>query len=343
MAISRAVPSRPMGWRSMKDCSTSRDALARVPRQRGDPLAERGADDRAWADRVAADAVLDEVGGDSLGQPDHGRLAGPVDIAVRDAAHRGCARGDVDDRARPLVEHAGQKSLDGPVHGLDVQVHGEIPVGVGAFEHRAVVHEAGAVEQDVDRTDLPSKRIDGIGRADVQRMEVGAREPFELALVEIGGDDRGALCQKRFSGRSADPLPRRRQEGDLALQPSRHARSSPRSGRLAQIRQGPLLSPFTIEVFGREPCLEGRFDAGHSVSSIENHAVSRLRPFHDHVLAEHALEGEAEPFRGALRGRIEVVALPLVAAVAEVVEDVASEQIHAFRGARGCAAWRART
>ena len=57
---------------------------------------------------------------------------------------------------RPL-EHARQEGADRPVHRLHVEVEGEIPVLLGAFEHRAVMHEAGAVEEHVDRADRPRR------------------------------------------------------------------------------------------------------------------------------------------------------------------------------------------
>ena len=53
----------------------------------GDALIERGRLHRARADRVAADALLDVVGGDRLGHADHGRLGRAVDEAVGHALH----------------------------------------------------------------------------------------------------------------------------------------------------------------------------------------------------------------------------------------------------------------
>jgi hypothetical protein len=45
------------------------------------------------------------------------------------------------------------------------------------------------------------------------------------------------------------------------------------------------------------------------------------------VLAEDSLEGEAEAGGGALGGGIEVVALPLEAPEAEIVENVAGKEV----------------
>src|SRR5208282_660655 len=49
-------------------------------RHRRDAFAERRRLDRARTNGVAADALLDEIGGDRLGEPDHRGLGGAVDI-----------------------------------------------------------------------------------------------------------------------------------------------------------------------------------------------------------------------------------------------------------------------
>ena len=78
--------------------------------------------------------------------------------------------------------------------------------------------------------------------------------------------------------------------------------------------------------------------AGHSLSSIANQAVSRLRPLTIMCWRNIPFEREAEALRGALRRRVEVVALPFVAAIAEVVEDIAREEILRFGSRRVSAA-----
>jgi hypothetical protein len=71
-----------------------------------------------------------------------------------------------------------------------------------------------------------------------------------------------------------------------------------------------------------------RFNRGHSESRMENHAESRLLPFTTIAWRKHALEREAEPLGGVPRGRIQRIALPLVAAVAELVEHALHHQVH---------------
>jgi hypothetical protein len=48
------------------------------------------------------------------------------------------------------------------MHRLDVDVEGKVPILVGAVKHAAVMDEARAVEQDVDRPDLARERGDRI-------------------------------------------------------------------------------------------------------------------------------------------------------------------------------------
>ena len=185
---------------------------------------------------------------------------------------------------------------------LDVEVEREIPVGVGAFEHGAVVDEAGAVEQDVDRADLPRQRVDGLGRADVERVGSAPSRPASLPLSRSVAITRRALGQEGFRRGAADALPRRRQETPScpATVPATFAppRFSVRSRRKS--RQGPVAAGLGIEILRREPCLEGPLDRrpfGIQHGEPGRVAVAALD---DHVLPEHALEGEAEPFGGAL-------------------------------------------
>src|SRR5574341_1602330 len=95
------------------------------------------------------------------------------------------------------------------------------------------------------------------------------------------------------------------------------------------------LSPTPIEVRRIEPPLEPRPERGPL--RVE-HRVPRRVPgaaLHDHVLAEDAFEGEPEPDRGALRGFVQGVALPLVPPVAQILEGVLRHQVHRLGGSGG--------
>ena len=130
-AISSAVPSRPIGWRSMK-CLAHR-LLGRPVFFASVAMRSSSEGDSIVPGQIAFTRMplLDVVGRDRLGEPDHRRLGGAIDIAERDAAHRRGARRDIDDRALALLQHAGQRRPDGAVHRADVEVEGEVPFLVG--------------------------------------------------------------------------------------------------------------------------------------------------------------------------------------------------------------------
>ena len=220
-AISSGLPSRPIGWRSMKAWRTlsigSPLDLLEVSIR---PSSEGS---RSCRDRSRCNARLaDEVGRDRLGEADDGGLRGAVDVAVGDAAHRGGARRDIDDRASALLQHARQEGADRTVHRLDVEIEREVPVGVRGGEDRAVVNEAGAVEEDVDRPDLARERLDRLVRAHVElaRLGVQAGEPGD---VDVGRDHARPLPCEGLGRRAPDARRGRRQQGRLAgiVQPSR--------------------------------------------------------------------------------------------------------------------------
>src|SRR3954453_14124027 len=101
-------------------------------------------------------------------------------------------------------------------------------------------------------------------------------------------------------------------------------RAGPESNRPVERRP---LPPGGVEVRRVEPALERLF--ARRPFAVEHRKPSRVAvlAFDDHVLAEHAFRGESEAQRRALRGLVAVVALPLEATVAEVVEDVARQEI----------------
>ena len=69
---------------------------------------------------------------------------------------------------------------------------------------------------------------------------------------------------------------------------------------------------------------------GHSESEHREPGGVTITSLDDHVLPKDALEAEAVAQRSALRGRVEIIALPFVAAIAEFVEDMGGEQILRF-------------
>ena len=93
------------------------------------------------------------------------------------------------------------------VHRLDVEVEGKIPILVRAFQHGAVMHEAGGIEQDVD---LPT-RFAMAATAALSRTSSRATsgdaflgERSEALFVDVGGKHGGALARKGDGAGAAD-------------------------------------------------------------------------------------------------------------------------------------------
>jgi len=90
-----------------------------------------------------------------------------------------------------------------------------------------------------------------------------------------------------------------------------------------------------VEVFGGEPGLEGLFSCGpFGVEHAEPGGVA-VAALDDHVLAEDAFKCEAEAQGGLAAGQVFGVALPLVAAVAEIFKDVPGHEVVGLSGGGG--------
>src|SRR3569623_1197793 len=118
----------------------------------------------------------------------------------------------------------------------------------------------------------------------------------------------------------------RRMDRDTAATARHHqgVATAVRSGILVRSveAQFAALLALGIEILGREPTLEpGLEPRPVAIDHREPRRVAVLA-FLDHVLAEHALELEAEALGRRLARRIAAVALPLEPAIAELVEDV---------------------
>src|SRR5688572_28217187 len=102
------------------------------------------------------------------------------------------------------------------------------------------------------------------------------------------------------------------------------------SGRAAQLDQGAFLHAGGLEIRRVQPSLVSRPQGRpFAVEHREPRSVA-VRAFRDDVLAKDAFEREPEALRRALRWRVQVVALPFEAAVAEIVEYVAGVQEERF-------------
>ena len=92
-------------------------------------------------------------------------------------------------------------------------------------------------------------------------------------------------------------------------------------------REAPALGAIAVEVLRREPGLERAPQRRPLVVDDREPGGVTVPPLRHLVLAEHALEAEAETLRRAPRRGVERVALPLEPPVSEVVERMPGQEI----------------
>src|SRR6185369_6185410 len=104
------------------------------------------------------------------------------------------------------LEHSRQEGPDGAVHGLHVEVEGEVPVFLGALEHRAVMDKARAVEKDIDGPDARGESLHGRGGAYVERQQI-AGEPFQFGWIKVGRHYMATFARESLRRGAADAGP----------------------------------------------------------------------------------------------------------------------------------------
>ena len=90
---------------------------------------------------------------------------------------------------------------------FDVEVERKIPVLVRAFQHRAVMHEAGRVEQDVGLAGALGYRVHRRAVARIELCHLGNAflgEQRQFLFVDVGGKDGGAFARKGQRAGAAD-------------------------------------------------------------------------------------------------------------------------------------------
>src|SRR5947209_17272654 len=110
--------------------------------------------------------------------------------------------------------------------------------------------------------------------------------------------------------------------GPARIRVSPQRRTEDHAGLRDQLLQGAALNAAGAQVVGREPGLEAGGHRGPRFVGDRIPGGIAVAALDHHVLAEDALEAEAEALGGAPRRRVEGVAFPLQAAVAELVEGV---------------------
>jgi hypothetical protein len=125
-----------------------------------------------------------------------------------------------------LLQHAGQEGADGAEHRAHVQRERELPLLLGGVQDGAVMHDAGAVEQDIDRPGLLRRRDDrrGIGRVQPGGFDVVVGKPGQQRLVQIGRDHMRAFGGEGQGGGPPDALAGGGDERGLVGQSGGHSR-----------------------------------------------------------------------------------------------------------------------
>src|SRR5579864_2371148 len=103
---------------------------------------------------------------------------------------------------------------------------------------------------------------------------------------------------------------------------------------LSEAREAAALRPVGSEIGRIEPALEGGPQRRPLAVDDREPGGVAVVPFDHLSLAEEALVAEAVALGGGARRRIEGIAFPLVAAVAQFVEDAAHHQIHRLGAGR---------
>ena len=90
-----------------------------------------------------------------------------------------------------------------------------------------------------------------------------------------------------------------------------------------------------VEIGRVEPALEGRLERQPLAVEDREPAGIAVARFVDRRLVEHALVAEPEALRRGARRRVERIAFPFVAPIAELVKDAAHHQVHRLGRRRG--------
>jgi hypothetical protein len=181
------------------------------------------------------------------------------------AADRGNGGGNADNRAAPPFHHPRQERPQHAMDRSDVEIERERPVGLVAVEHRAVLHKARTIDEDVGRTirlhHLLRERIHSGSRAHIELVSPGRGETVQLAGIEIGRDYRRALGSVGLADGPADPLSRGGDDRDLAVQSIGHCLTRTNRGEVqldcsdTSVEGSPAFHPKdrSISDFSRRP------------------------------------------------------------------------------------------
>src|SRR5580658_358624 len=131
-------------------------------------LIQRWCLDGSRTNRVTPDTARNEIGGNRFREPNHRRLGCAIYKALRHALDAGGDRSHVDDAAAASIDHARQYGFAQMEHGLDVDLKGAPPIGIGALQNAPLVYVTRTIEQHIERTYRRDALIDCGGNGDIQ-------------------------------------------------------------------------------------------------------------------------------------------------------------------------------
>ncbi len=112
------------------------------------------------------------------------------------------------------------------MHGFDVEVEGKIPVLLRAFEHRALVHVARHIGENIERAeflgDCLRKCIDVFCRQHVELHAFCGFKTLQFIDGDIGCDHLSPFRDECLSDRTADALASRSDECQFSFQSVAH-------------------------------------------------------------------------------------------------------------------------
>ncbi len=155
---------RPMGWRAMKSrraFSTSPSAAMRCSSEGDSTVPGQMA--------LTRTALLDEIDRERFSKADYCGFGRAVDKPIRRAFDAGSAAGHINDAALFRGRHRGDERAARAIHRLHVEIERKIPVRLRAIEDRALVNEAGAIEENVESAQFGGKGVDRVDVANVER------------------------------------------------------------------------------------------------------------------------------------------------------------------------------
>ncbi|OIQ63407.1 hypothetical protein GALL_550510 [mine drainage metagenome] len=166
---------------------------------------------------------------------DHARLGGRIGDRAEAGLQAG-DRGGVDDGSAAALKHQRHGVLHAQSRAAHQDVENPVPaIGGDLGDGPHAVRDAGVVEQDVEsaerglghghgRGDLGFLGHVAVGIADLVGEAFFQHRPF--LVLDIRGDDAGALGHEQFHRPQADPRYAAGDDRDLAVQTSRHVVSS---------------------------------------------------------------------------------------------------------------------